>query len=91
MNKEFEKIKEILADKLIVRLDKNFNPKTEEYEHIVVFVNSEKKTVGHCIVSISPLDKSGLKTFKKIITDRFDISIKGYKNWKKLLRGSYGE
>ena len=83
---ELKKIKEILKDKLIIRIDRTDNKKEFNVQYIIIFVNPERKQMGHCILKIPFTDEKFLNGFKKILIDKFDISIKGFKNWKKAIK-----
>ena len=80
------KIKDILKDKLIIRIDKNNYPVEGAEEFVIIFISPEKKQTGHCTVKIKYTDKEGMKTFKEILNNRFDVLIKGFKNWKKIIK-----
>lgn len=79
------KLKDILKDKLVIRIDKTINEKDKCWDFIIIFVVPEKKFVGHCIVRMKWSEKKELKVFKKILIDRFKLSITGFKNWIKLI------
>lgn len=81
---DLSKIEDVLKDKQIIRIDRNKN-KTE-LELIVIFVNPEKKQMGHFISKIPYNKPKDIKRFKEILDHKFNISIKGYKNWKKKIK-----
>lgn len=81
--KDLNKVKDCLKDKLIVGIDKTSNEKEKYCEFLVIFIYPEKKQTGHVILRISFGDKKGMNFFKKILIGRYNILIKGFKNWKK--------
>ena len=85
---DFDKIKDVLKDKLIVRIDKTPNSEKKYWEFVIVFIQPERKQPGHCIMEISFDDELGMKKLKKILNYSLDNSIKSFKKWKRVI-GSY--
>ena len=83
---ELDKVKEVLKDKQIIRIDKTINEKEKSWDFTVIFANSEKKAMGHCVVRIEFKDTAGMKKFKAILIERMNVLIKGYKNWIKAIK-----
>jgi hypothetical protein len=83
---EIEQIKEVLKDKMIIRIDKKLEPVDNCFYYVVIFVNCVRKSMGHIEVKIPVFDRNFLNQFKSILLKNFNVSIKGFKNWKKLIK-----
>lgn len=83
---ELKKIEKILSDKLIVRIDKTKNDRDLSNDFVVIFINPEKKEPGHVTIKIPCSDKKFLEEFKKVLIKKFDVTIRGFKNWKKAIK-----
>lgn len=85
MTEKIMKLKKELGNKLIVRVDVTDDVIELKWKYAVLCVNAEKKMLSSVFISVDKGDEETLQDLKKILIEKFNINIEGFKAWKELL------
>lgn len=86
MDKRLEVFKLMLSTKLVFRVDITEDKKNNRKVFSILCIDAEKKYMIPTFVKVDNGDKESLEEVKRILIERFDIGIKGFENFKKVIK-----